>query len=91
MLGIFGILYNKFLLECEFNPAHWLELLKSIHTKFILKFLDIPSSFYKFWKFKLFSGNLSSHFRNFGKRKMFSVSWASFRPVAYSSAGPAAC
>jgi hypothetical protein len=47
-------LYNKILLKCEFDQAHWLELLKSIHTKFSLPFLDILISFYEFWKFKLF-------------------------------------
>jgi hypothetical protein len=35
-IQVLGILYNKLLLKCEFNQAHWLELLKSIHTKFIL-------------------------------------------------------
>jgi hypothetical protein len=38
-------LYNKVLLKCEFNQSHWLELLKSIHTKFILNFFNIPTNF----------------------------------------------
>jgi hypothetical protein len=33
-------------------------LFKRVHTKFTLQFLDIPSSFYKFWKFELFLGIL---------------------------------
>jgi hypothetical protein len=56
-IWVLGILYNKLLLKCEFNQAHKLELLKSIHTKFILKFFDIPISFYEFWKFERFSRN----------------------------------
>jgi hypothetical protein len=38
--------------KCEFFQAHWLELLNSIRTNFILKFFDIPTSFYEFWNFK---------------------------------------
>jgi hypothetical protein len=50
-------LYNKILLKCEFDESHWLELLNIIHTKFSLTFLDIPTSFYEFWKFDLFFEN----------------------------------
>jgi hypothetical protein len=49
-------------------------------TKFSLPFLDISTSFYEFWKFTLFSMNLSIHFWNFGKRKTF--------PASGSASGP---
>jgi hypothetical protein len=49
------IVYNKILHKCEFNQAQWVELLKKSPTKFSLSFFDIPTSFYKFWKFELFS------------------------------------
>jgi hypothetical protein len=39
----------------EFGQAHYVELLKRSPTKFSLPFLDIPTSFYEFWKFELFS------------------------------------
>jgi hypothetical protein len=47
--------YHKILYKCEFGQAHCVELLKRSPTKFSLPFLDIPISFYEFWKFELFS------------------------------------
>jgi hypothetical protein len=41
--------------KCEFCQAHYVDWFKSIHTKFSLPFFDIPTSFYEFWKFALFS------------------------------------
>jgi hypothetical protein len=49
-------LYNKILLKSEFGQAHCIGLFKWVNTKFTLQFLDIPSSFYKFWKVELFLG-----------------------------------
>jgi hypothetical protein len=49
-------------------------------TKFSLPFVDISTSFYEFWKFTLFSMNLSIHFWNFGKRKTFPASGPAFGP-----------
>jgi hypothetical protein len=47
--------YNKILHKCEFSHAHCVELLKRSPTKFSLPFFNIPTSFYEFWKFELFS------------------------------------
>jgi hypothetical protein len=54
-IGILGILCIKIQFKSEFGQAHCAEWLKTVHTKFILKILDIPTSFYKFWKFELIS------------------------------------
>jgi hypothetical protein len=48
------MLYNELLHKCKFAKAHCVGLLKGVHTKFSLQFLDMPSSFYNFWKFELF-------------------------------------
>jgi hypothetical protein len=50
-------LHKKLLHQSEFGVAHYVELPKSIHTKFSLPFLNIPTSFYKFWKFETISRN----------------------------------
>jgi hypothetical protein len=34
--------------KCEFGQVYGVGLLKSTHTKFMLPFLSIPTSFYKF-------------------------------------------
>jgi hypothetical protein len=47
-------LYNETLHKYKFGQAHYVDLLQRIPMKFSLQFLDIPSSFYKFWKFELF-------------------------------------
>jgi hypothetical protein len=39
-----------------YGQAHYVEWFKSIHTKFSLPFLDIPTSFYEFWKFDTIAG-----------------------------------
>jgi hypothetical protein len=46
------ILYKNLLHKREFDQAHYEKWFKRIHTKFILQFLNIPTSFYKFWKFE---------------------------------------
>jgi hypothetical protein len=48
-------LHKKLLHQSEFGQSHSVELPKSIHTKFSLLFLDIPTSFYEFWKFETIS------------------------------------
>jgi hypothetical protein len=44
--------------KSKFGQAHCEEWFKRSATKFISKYLDIPTIFYKFWKFALFSGIL---------------------------------
>jgi hypothetical protein len=51
-------LYNELLHNYKFGPAHCVELLKRSPTKLSLQFLDLPTSFYRFWKFELFLGIL---------------------------------
>jgi hypothetical protein len=41
--------------KSKFGQAHCEEWFKRCPTKFILNFLDIPTSFYKFSKYALFS------------------------------------
>jgi hypothetical protein len=45
------ILHNGILHKYEFDQAHFVALTKRSPTKFSLPFLDIPTSFYEFWKF----------------------------------------
>jgi hypothetical protein len=54
-IWVLVILYNALLHKCKFCQARCVGLLKRITMKFSLPFLDTPSSFYKFWKFELFS------------------------------------
>jgi hypothetical protein len=49
-------LHKKLLHKREFDQAHCEKWFKRIHTKFILQFLNIPTSFYEFWKFEQFLG-----------------------------------
>jgi hypothetical protein len=51
-------LYNELLPNYKFGPAHCVELLKRSPIKLSLQFLDLPISFYRFWKFELFLGIL---------------------------------
>jgi hypothetical protein len=51
-LSSYTFVYNKILHKCEFCQAHCVELPKMSLTKFSLPFLDIPTSFYGFWKFE---------------------------------------
>jgi hypothetical protein len=44
--------------KSKFGQAHCEEWFKRSPTKFISKFLGIPTSFYKLWKLALFSGIL---------------------------------
>jgi hypothetical protein len=50
-IRVLVILQNEILHKCEFGQAHCIDLTKRSPTKFILPFLDIPISFYEFWKF----------------------------------------
>jgi hypothetical protein len=50
------MLNTEILHNHTFGRAHYVELPKRIHTKFISQFLDILLNFYKFWKFDLFLG-----------------------------------
>jgi hypothetical protein len=96
-IWVLAILYTKLLHKCEFGWAHCVGLFKRVHTKFTLQFLDIPPSFYKFWKFKLFFGNFIYSFSEFWKRKIVSGLWAGIWPKvivcwlgpAVDSSGPA--
>jgi hypothetical protein len=54
-IGALEILCHKIQFKSEFGQAHCEEWFKRIHTKFILIFLDISTSLYKFWKCALFS------------------------------------
>jgi hypothetical protein len=54
-IGVLGILCIKIRFKSEFGQAHCEEWFKRIHTKFISKFLDTPTSFYEFWKFEIIS------------------------------------
>jgi hypothetical protein len=53
-ISVLIILYNKIVHKCEFCQSHCVELFKRVHTKFILPFLDIPTSFYEFWNLHYF-------------------------------------
>jgi hypothetical protein len=50
-IRVLVILYNEILYKCEFGQAHCIYLTKRSLKKFSLPFLDIPKSFYEFWKF----------------------------------------
>jgi hypothetical protein len=52
---ILEILNQNLPRKSEFSQAHYEEWFKRIHTKFISTFLDIPRSFYEFWKFETIS------------------------------------
>jgi hypothetical protein len=54
-IRVLVILHNELLYKYEFRQAHCEELIKRSPTKFSFLFLDIPTSFYEFWKFELFS------------------------------------
>jgi hypothetical protein len=54
-IRVLVILHNELLHKYEFSQAHCVELTKRNPTKFSFLFLDIPTSFYEFWKFELFS------------------------------------
>jgi hypothetical protein len=64
-------LHKKLLHQSEFGGAHYGELPKSIHTKFSLPFLNIPTSFYEFWKFETISRNYLNK-----KEKQLNSAWA---------------
>jgi hypothetical protein len=53
-IRILVILHNELLHKYKFGQAHCEELTMRSPTKFCFPFLDIPISFYKFWKFELF-------------------------------------
>jgi hypothetical protein len=55
-IRVLGILYKNILHKSEFGQAHCEECFKRSPTKFILNFLDTPTSFYEFWKFGIISG-----------------------------------
>jgi hypothetical protein len=55
-IRVLVILHNELLYKYEFGQAHCEELTKTSPTKFSLPFLDIPTSFYEFWKFANISG-----------------------------------
>jgi hypothetical protein len=55
-IRVLVILHNRILHKCEFDQAHCIDLTKRSSTKFSLPFLDIPISFYEFWKFATISG-----------------------------------
>jgi hypothetical protein len=55
-IRVLVILHNGILHKCEFDQAHYIDLTKRSSTKFCLPFLDIPTSFYEFWKFANISG-----------------------------------
>jgi hypothetical protein len=54
-IRVFLILHKELLHKYEFGQAHSEELTKRSPTKFSFPFLDIPTSFYEFWKFEMFS------------------------------------
>jgi hypothetical protein len=84
-------LHNSLLHNYKFGQAHGVELLNRIHTKFTLQILVIPSSFYKFWKFKLFSANIHciTKFKKRNKKKK-DREWVESgpRPKAYQARRP---
>jgi hypothetical protein len=55
-IRVLVILHNEILHKCEFGQAHCLDLTKRSPIKFSLPFLNIPTSFYKIWKFANISG-----------------------------------
>jgi hypothetical protein len=50
-IRVLVILRNGILYKCGFCQAHCVDLTKRSPTKFSFPFLDIPTSFYEFWKF----------------------------------------
>jgi hypothetical protein len=64
--------------KSEFGEAHYAKWLKSTHTKFILKILGIPTSFYKFWKFETISKII--YLKQKKKKKGFNSTWAESGP-----------
>jgi hypothetical protein len=79
-------LYKKLLHKSEFAQAHCVEWFNSIHTKFILPFLDIPTSFYEFWKFE----TISEIYLNKKEKKWLKQCMGRIRP-ADTVQGSAAC
>jgi hypothetical protein len=47
---------NGILYKCDFGQPQCVDLTKRSPKKFSLPFLDIPKSFYEFWKFANISG-----------------------------------
>jgi hypothetical protein len=76
-ISVLETLYNKILHKCEFCQAHYVRLFKRVHTKFNLPFLDIPTSYYEFWKFEIIS---VIYLNKKEKRKGLNSAWAEFSP-----------
>jgi hypothetical protein len=54
-IRVLEILHNEILHKSEFGQVHCIDLTSRSPTKFSWPFLDIPTSFYKFWKFATIS------------------------------------
>jgi hypothetical protein len=54
-IRVLVILHNELLHKYEFGLAHCKDLTKRSLTIFSFAFFNIPTSFYEFWKFELFS------------------------------------
>jgi hypothetical protein len=50
-IRVLVIFHNEILHKSEFRQVHCVDLTNWSPTKFSLAFLDIPKSFYRFWKF----------------------------------------
>jgi hypothetical protein len=70
-------LHNNLLPKSEFGQAHCVEWFKRSLTKFILKFLDTPTSFYKFLKFEIIS---EIYLNKNEKEKGVNCTWAKSGP-----------
>jgi hypothetical protein len=53
-IRVLVILHNEILHKYEFGQGHCVDLNRRSPKKFSLPFLDIPTSFYEFWKFECY-------------------------------------
>jgi hypothetical protein len=70
-------LYNKLLHKYNFGQAHCLELRIRVHTKFNLKFLDLPMSFSRISNFEIHYWNYLNEKENI---KGLNGAWAESGP-----------